>query len=67
MKPQHVTREIGTKPQQMPGEGCCKANVKQISVLLKLLAFFIYNEATTGKMTQRFNNAAITGLYMRRC
>ena len=60
----------------MPGEGGYKANVKQISALLKLIAFFIYNEAktgkarqkaaTTGKMTQSSNNAAITGFYMRR-
>ena len=45
--------ETTTKPQQMPAEGCYKAHVKQISVLLKLIAFLIYNMAKTGKKRQQ--------------
>jgi len=47
------TNETTTKPQQMPAEGCCKANVKQISATLKLIAFLIYNEAKAGKKRQQ--------------
>jgi len=45
--------ETTTKPQQIPGDGCYKANVKQISAVLKRIAFFIYNEAKTGKKRQQ--------------
>jgi len=45
--------ETTTTPRQMPGEGCCKANVKQISAVLKRIAFFIYNEAKTGIKRQQ--------------
>ena len=45
--------ETTTKPQQMPCEGGYKVNVKQISAVLKRIAFFIYNEAKTGKKRQQ--------------